>query len=77
MPGLLIKNLPDELHDRLKSRASAHGRSLSREAIVILAEALEDRAGPPTLTEVDRLRVRGKRALTQELLDDARSSGRP
>ncbi|MCK6526683.1 hypothetical protein L6R50_03735 [Myxococcota bacterium] len=77
MPGLLIKDLPDDLHRRLKARASALGRSMSREVMVILAEALEDRAGPPTLAEVDRLRVRGRRPLTQDLLDEARTTGRP
>ena len=77
MPGLLIKNLPDDLHRRLKARATARGRSMSREVMVILAEALEDRAGPPTLAEVDRLRVRGRRPLTQDLVDEARAKGRP
>lgn len=77
MPALLIKDLPDDLHRRLKARASALGRSMSREVMVILAEALEDRAGPPTLAEVDRLRVRGRRPLTQDLLDEARTTGRP
>jgi len=77
MPGLLIKDLPDDLHRRLKARASARGRSMSREVMVILAEALEDRAGPPTLAEVDGLRVRGRRPLTQDLLDEARKTGRP
>ncbi len=77
MPGLLIKDLPARLHLRLKARASANGRSLSREVIFLLAEALEDRAGPPSLAEVDRLRMQGKRPLTQDLLDEARSSGHP
>ena len=77
MPGLLIKQLPNGLHERLRARAGAHGRSLSREAIAILEAALDDRAGAPSLAEVDRLRVRGKRPLTQDLLDQARSSGRP
>jgi plasmid stability protein len=77
MPGLLIKDLPADLHRRLKARAGARGRSMSREAVAILAVALEDRAGPPTLDEVDRLRVRGRRPLTQDLLDEARGTGRP
>ena len=77
MPGLLIKNLPDDLHDRLKRRAARHHRSLGKEALALLEEALRDRAGPPTLAEVDRLRVTGARPLRQELLDEARGTGRP
>ena len=77
MAGLMIRDLPGDLHERLKERARAHRRSLSKEAIVILEEALGDRAGPPLLEEVDDLRIRGARPLTQELLDDAREAGRP
>lgn len=77
MPGMLIKEVPDELHRRLKQRAAANRRSLSREVLVMLEEAVADPAGPPTLEEVDRLRVTGSRPLTQSLLDSARSAGRP
>lgn len=77
MTGLLIKDLPDDLHARLKDRAAANRRSLSGEALTILEEALQDSAGPPTLAAVDRMRVAGKRPLTQELIDRARREGRP
>ena len=40
MPTLTLKNLPDELHQRLKARAAVHRRSLNSEAIVCLEEAL-------------------------------------
>jgi plasmid stability protein len=77
MPGLLIKDLPADLHRSLRARADAHHRSIAREALCILEDALADRAGPPPLDEIDRLRVRGRRPLTQALLDSARDSGRP
>ena len=76
MAGLLIKELPKELHRKLKARAAAHRRSLSSEAIVILETALHDRSGPPTLAEIDRLRVRGQKPLTQSILDRARKRDR-
>ncbi|MBI2566407.1 MAG: Arc family DNA-binding protein [Candidatus Schekmanbacteria bacterium] len=47
MPGLLIKNLPDEIHRRLKNRALENRRSLSAEVIVILEDALCHRGGRP------------------------------
>ncbi|MBW2524713.1 MAG: Arc family DNA-binding protein [Deltaproteobacteria bacterium] len=77
MPGLLIKDLPPHLHDALKARAELNRRSMGREALVILEDALSDGAGPPTLEEIDRWRVRGRKPLSQELLDRARGSGRP
>lgn len=77
MPGFLIKDLPEELHQRLKRRAEAHRRSLGREALTILEEALRDAAGPPSLEEIDRLRTHGSGPLTQALLDEARRLVRP
>jgi plasmid stability protein len=71
MPGLLIKDLPKELHQKLKTRASVNRRSLSNEAIIILEDALRDRPRRLTLEEIDRLRVRPRRPLTQAILDEA------
>jgi len=76
MPGLLVKNLPDHLHIRLKRRAAANRRSMSNELIMILERVLDDRAGPPTLAEVDAMRVRGLKPLTQDILDEALKTGR-
>lgn len=77
MAGLLVKNLPDHLHLLLKERAALNRRSLSAEVIVMLERILDDRAGPRTLEEIDRLRVKGRTPLSQELLDEARETGRP
>ena len=40
MPDLLIRNVPPELHARLKAAAAAHRRSLTQEAIQIIEENL-------------------------------------
>ena len=77
MPGLLIKDVPDHIHALLKARSAVRRRSMSREALIILERALRDKAGPPTLEEIDAMRVRGSRLLTQDLIDEARESGRP
>lgn len=76
MPGLLIRDLPDDIHARLSAQAKASHRSLSAQAIALLELALADPAGPPPLEEIDRLRVRGARPLTQDILDRARTMGR-
>ena len=39
MATLNIRNLPDEVHRRLRMRAAEHGRSMEAEARTILAEA--------------------------------------
>jgi plasmid stability protein len=72
MSGLLIKELPKDLHRKLKARALANRRSLSGEAITILETVLHNRSGPPTIEEIDRLRVHGRRPLRQEIIDLAR-----
>ena len=77
MPGLLIKELPDDLHALLRARARSSRRSMSSEAIVILEAALRDRAGPLPLAEIERLRIRGSRPLTDAILNEARETGRP
>ena len=77
MPAVLIKDLPRRLHQRLKARAATSHRSLNSELVTLIEAALGDRAGPPPLAEIDRLRVRGHGPLTQAMLDRARRAGRP
>jgi plasmid stability protein len=72
MAGLLIKELPKDLHRKLKVRAAANRRSLSDEAITILETVLHDRSGPPTLDQIDHLRAHGRRPLRQAIVDRAR-----
>jgi hypothetical protein len=40
MPGLLIKDFPEELHRRLKAEAARHHRSMTRQAMALLEQAL-------------------------------------
>lgn len=41
MPSLVIKKLPEEIHNKLKTQADRHHRSMVKEAIALLEEALE------------------------------------
>jgi plasmid stability protein len=41
MPNLLIRNLPSELHAKLKASAEAHRRSINQETIATLLQGLE------------------------------------
>lgn len=74
MPRLLIRDVPNGLHRKLKARAAANRRSLNSEALAILESALYDRSGPLTLAQIDSLRVRGRRPLTDAVLERARRS---
>ena len=40
MPTLTIKNVPEEVHERLKEQADRHRRSMNSEAIWILEQVL-------------------------------------
>jgi plasmid stability protein len=40
MSGLLIKDFPPELHRKLKEEAARHHRSMTRQALALLEEAL-------------------------------------
>ncbi len=64
VPSITIKNLPPNLHRRLRERAESSGRSLNREIIACLLEAAgaERIDGRALLAEVRPLRrlVRGR-----------------
>lgn len=49
MPALLIKDLPEELHRKLKEQAARHHRSMTREALMLLEQALSPRALSSTM----------------------------
>lgn len=73
MPALVIKDFPPELHRKLKEQAAHHHRSMTREAVALIEEALvvagRLREVPPP--------YRGRFPLTQDFIDDAKNQGRP
>jgi hypothetical protein len=73
MPGLVIKDLPENLHRKLKAQAIRHHRSMTKEVLAVLERALneEDRAQtvvPPPF--------KGRFSLTDEFIGHARREGR-
>lgn len=56
---MLLKNVPPEVHTRLKRRAARTRRSLNQEATAILKSALRDETKRPTLEEIRKWQVRG------------------
>ncbi|MCU0636261.1 MAG: Arc family DNA-binding protein [Gemmatimonadaceae bacterium] len=79
MPTLTLKNVPEALIRRLRSRAAAHGRSVNSEILHILDQAIdtEPMDVETTLARVDALRERlAVPRLTDNCLTRARSEGR-
>ncbi len=71
MASVLIKNLPDELHQQLKLRARQHHRSLNKELIALIEGVLQH-----GVVEDLPVPVKLRRPLTQGMLDRAREKGR-
>ncbi len=76
---LTLKNIPDDLYERLKAAASLHRRSLNGEAIVCLESVLR----PPTVSVAERLerarRLREEfagRVFSDSEIDDFKREGR-
>lgn len=69
MASLLIRNLPPELHARLKASAAANRRSLTQEAILIVEKGLAAanvETFPKPLPEP--IRLKGPPPTTEQLL---------
>lgn len=48
MPALLIKDLPPELHRKLREQAAQHHRSMTKEVLALLERALGGEKRPRT-----------------------------
>lgn len=72
MAGIVIRDLPEELHSRLKQQAARHHRSMNKEAIALLEQALcctdSVREAPPP--------YKGKLKLTDDFINKAKREGR-
>lgn len=71
MSALLIKDVPPELHARLKREATRNHRSMNRHALVLLEQAL-NLSAPPKLPPP----AKGKFLLTDKWLNAAKRKGR-
>jgi len=63
MSTLHVRNVPDELYERLRQRAARQRRSLSAEVVVLLDQALEQEEASVTLLR----EIRSRRAYSPEL----------
>lgn len=72
MSSLVIKDLPPELHSKLKEQARHHHRSMTKEAIALLEQALTQ---APAVREVPPP-YKGRFPLSDQFIDKAKGEGR-
>lgn len=77
MASILVRNVPEHIHRRLKVKARQNRRSLAAEILVLLEDSLAQPAGPLSSEELDRVRVKGAFPLTEKFLQEAIDKGRP
>ena len=80
MVTITLKNIPDDLYDRLKRRAETHRRSINSETIHCLEQVLQPRrpSAEERLQRIRRLRPPlDPRAVTHEDILAAIDDGRP
>jgi plasmid stability protein len=80
MAALTLRNIPDDLYQDLKQQAVSHHRSLNKEVVYLLEQALTR----DTANDMDWLRraeaLRGSLdipPLNDEMLNQAKNEGRP
>ncbi len=76
MSTLVVKNLPAQLHERLKAQAQQHHRSITKEAIALIEQGLlAPRVGAPEAELPPLVRLPGG-PLTTEWIEAAIADGR-
>lgn len=79
MATLTIKNLPDELYEKIKTSAAVNRRSINQEVIFLIEQVLAANAvgQETTLDEVRVLREKLGIYVTDEEINQAKNEGRP
>lgn len=72
MPGFVIKALPEALHRKLKEQAARHHRSMTKEVLAVLEQALGAEAAKAPAAPA----FKGRFALTDRFLAKAKRTGR-
>ena len=79
MPTITLKDIPVNVHKALKRQAKLSGRSLNREILAILVGSVMPRKidVDSYLVEIRQHRESLPGRLTEDLLDEAKRTGRP
>ncbi len=79
MATLTIKNMPDELYEKIKASAAVNRRSINQEVIFLIEQVLAANAAgfETTLSEVRLLREQLGIYVTEDEINQAKNEGRP
>ena len=80
MPAITVKNIPQDLYERLKESAEAHRRSINSEIIVCIEQAVGYRKVDPGAMIAAARQLREKTTgyeITDEAFSQAKEAGRP
>lgn len=80
MPNVTLKNVPEELYERLRESARRHRRSINSEILVALEKALGSTRVEPEefLARLESIHQRlDLPRMTDEILKAAKDEGRP
>lgn len=79
MATITIKNIPDDVYERLKETAAVHRRSINSEVIHIIEQAVTPRRvdAEAILVRARELRETLNIYVTEEDLNRAKNEGRP
>ena len=80
MPTITVKNIPDDVYERLKQQAKVNRRSLNSEIITLMERAVMSHRIDPDEFIAEARAIRELTAdyiLTDEELDKAINEGRP
>ncbi len=79
MPSLTVKNIPDDVYQRLRQRAEVNRRSLNSEIIACIEQAVSSQAIDPEQILANARRMREKTSqyiITAEEYNQAKNAGR-
>ncbi len=79
MATLTVKNMPNDLYEKLKAAAATNRRSINSEVITIIERAVEHQTENPyeVLARVRQLREKLDIYVTEEEINAAKNEGRP
>jgi plasmid stability protein len=80
MPTITVKNIPDEIYEKLKRAAQISHRSINSEIIACIERAVGSQEINPDLLLAKARKLRAKTAghpLTKRELAQAKAAGRP
>lgn len=77
--NITIRDIPDDIYEKLKRQAELHHRSINSEVIVYLKKMVQSHRRDPDqiIARAKKLKVKAKGSLSIEQIQEAIDKGRP